>query len=61
MELLEELKKDIRYLEGLTSCINCGVCTAICPGCTFFLDRWQYVIAEMGVQHTVKTDMEYRF
>jgi heterodisulfide reductase subunit B len=21
---------------------------ANCPGCTFFLDRWQYVIAEMG-------------
>lgn len=29
--LLEELKKDIRYQEGLKACINCGTCTAICP------------------------------
>ena len=31
MELLNELEKDIRYIEGLNACINCGTCTAICP------------------------------
>lgn len=31
MSLLEELKKDFRFKEGLKSCINCGTCTAICP------------------------------
>jgi heterodisulfide reductase subunit C len=30
-ELYKELEKDVRYLEGLKSCFNCGVCTAICP------------------------------
>jgi heterodisulfide reductase subunit C len=35
MELLNELKKDIRFQEGLKACINCGVCTAICPAAAF--------------------------
>ncbi len=35
MNLLEELKKDVRYIEGLSSCINCGVCTAVCPAAQF--------------------------
>ena len=30
-DLYKELEKDLRYLEGLKSCLNCGVCTAICP------------------------------
>jgi len=29
--LLELLHKDIRVIEGLKACINCGTCTAICP------------------------------
>jgi heterodisulfide reductase subunit C len=29
--LYKELEKDVRYREGLKSCLNCGVCTAICP------------------------------
>jgi len=34
--LYNELKKDVRYLEGLTSCINCGTCSAICPAAEFY-------------------------
>jgi len=34
--LKEELLKDIRFFEGLKSCINCGVCTAICPAAQFY-------------------------
>jgi len=30
-DLYKHLGKDIRYIEGLKSCLNCGVCTAICP------------------------------
>lgn len=33
--IVEELKKDIRVIEGLKSCINCGICTAICPAAAF--------------------------
>lgn len=35
MELFKELKKDIRFIEGLNACINCGTCTAICPAAAF--------------------------
>lgn len=33
---LEMLKKDIRFEEGLNACMNCGVCTAICPAAEFY-------------------------
>lgn len=33
---IEELLKDVRFVEGLNSCINCGVCTAICPAARFY-------------------------
>lgn len=35
-KLYEELEKDIRFREGLKSCINCGVCTAICPAAAVY-------------------------
>ncbi len=28
--------QDIRFEEGLNSCMNCGVCTAICPAAEFY-------------------------
>jgi len=33
---IEALKQDVRFVEGLKSCINCGVCTAICPAAQFY-------------------------
>jgi heterodisulfide reductase subunit C len=36
MELYQELTKDVRFTEGLKSCMNCGVCTAICPAAEFY-------------------------
>ena len=33
---LELLKQDIRFVEGLKACINCGICTAICPAAEFY-------------------------
>lgn len=33
--LFEALEKDIRYIEGLKSCLNCGICTAVCPAAEF--------------------------
>jgi heterodisulfide reductase subunit C1 len=30
-KLYDELKKDVRYIEGLKACFNCGICTAVCP------------------------------
>ncbi|MEN6455668.1 MAG: 4Fe-4S dicluster domain-containing protein [Prolixibacteraceae bacterium] len=36
MTLYEQLKQDVRFIEGLKACMNCGVCTAICPAAEFF-------------------------
>lgn len=30
------LREDIRFIEGLNACLNCGVCTAICPAAEFY-------------------------
>jgi len=36
MSLVELLRKDVRFLEGLNACISCGICTAICPAAHFY-------------------------
>jgi len=33
----EMLMKDVRFVEGLNSCMNCGICTAICPAAEVYL------------------------
>ena len=30
------LKEDIRFIEGIKACINCGTCTAICAAAEFY-------------------------
>jgi heterodisulfide reductase subunit C len=35
-KLYEQLSKDIRFIEGMNACMNCGVCTAICPAAEFY-------------------------
>ena len=35
-EILKKLQKDIHFIEGLNSCMNCGICTAICPAAEFY-------------------------
>lgn len=34
--ICDQLKKDVRFVEGLKACMNCGVCTALCPAASFF-------------------------
>jgi heterodisulfide reductase subunit C1 len=36
MNLYQRLQEDVRFEEGLKSCMNCGVCTAICPAAEFY-------------------------
>jgi heterodisulfide reductase subunit C len=33
---LLQLRKDIRFIEGLKACMNCGTCTAVCPAAQFY-------------------------
>lgn len=30
-QLFDRLNSDVRFIEGIKACINCGTCTAICP------------------------------
>ena len=30
------LAQDVRFVEGLKACMNCGVCTAVCPAAEFY-------------------------
>jgi len=34
--LYDLLSEDVRFEEGLKACMNCGVCTAICPAAEFY-------------------------
>jgi heterodisulfide reductase subunit C1 len=45
-KLREALENDLRFKEGLKACMNCGVCTAICPAAEFYnYDPRKVVIA----------------
>ena len=35
-KIYDLLEKDVRFEEGLNACMNCGVCTAICPAAEFY-------------------------
>jgi len=35
-KIYDLLLKDIRFREGLTACMNCGICTASCPAAEFY-------------------------
>lgn len=35
-ELINRLSRDIRFVEGMNACMNCGVCTAICAAAEFY-------------------------
>ena len=35
MNLIEQLKEDVRFEESPKACMNCGMCTAVCPAAEF--------------------------
>lgn len=61
-ELIDKLKQDIHYREGLNSCMNCGVCTAICPSAEFYNYDPRVIVDtvqredEEGVEELLKSD-----
>jgi heterodisulfide reductase subunit C1 len=36
IDYYKELANDVRFVEGLTGCLHCGTCTAICPAAEFY-------------------------
>jgi len=56
--LYENLLTDIRFEEGLNSCMNCGVCTAICPAAEFYnYDPRQVVDSVQGRDNKTILDL----
>lgn len=35
MDYFEKLDEDVRFRDGLKACLNCGICTAVCPAAEF--------------------------
>ncbi len=33
---LNILKQDLRFIDGLNSCMSCGICTAVCPAAQYY-------------------------
>lgn len=60
--LYERLMADIHMQEGLSACINCGTCTAICPAAMFYkYDPREIAIAvgsrdEQTIEDLLKSD-----
>jgi heterodisulfide reductase subunit C1 len=44
MNLYNKLSEDIRFEEGLKSCMNCGMCTAICSAAEFYNYQPRYIL-----------------
>jgi heterodisulfide reductase subunit C len=62
-QIIDRLKKDLRFIEGMNACINCGTCTAICPAAEFYqYDPRQIVIDvqsnnETKIEQLLKSDV----
>ncbi len=60
--IIEKLKQDVRLQEGLHACMNCGICTAVCPAAEYFeYDPRSIAVAvqsgnEEKLQHLLKSD-----
>ena len=50
------LMEDVRFEEGLKACMNCGVCTAICPAAEFYdYDPRKIVdLVQSGDEHEIE-------
>lgn len=63
MQLYQELEKDLRFQEGLKSCMNCGVCTAICPAAEFYDYDPRIIVStvqsknEQKIEELLKSDL----
>ncbi len=36
MTVIDLIKEDVRFKEALKACMNCGMCTAVCPAAEFY-------------------------
>jgi heterodisulfide reductase subunit C1 len=43
-KLYDKLTEDVRFVEGLKACLNCGTCTAICPAAEFYIYQPRQIV-----------------
>jgi heterodisulfide reductase subunit C len=57
-KLYDLLLEDVRFEEGLNACMNCGVCTAICPAAEFYNYDPRKIVVEVQTKDDDKiTDL----
>jgi heterodisulfide reductase subunit C len=49
--LYSQLLDDIRFVEGMNACMNCGVCTAICPAAEFYNYDPRKIVSEVQTKN----------
>jgi len=49
--LYNQLLDDIRFVEGMNACMNCGVCTAICPAAEFYNYDPRKIVSEVQTKN----------
>jgi len=60
--LYQQLAEDVRFQEGMKACINCGTCTAICPGAEFYNYDPRRIVDivqsknELEIEHLLRSD-----
>ena len=52
----DTIRQDVRYSESLKACMNCGICTAICPAAAFYNDDPRQICNQ--VQNNNETDID---
>ena len=56
-DLYRLLMRDVRFEEGLNACMNCGVCTAICPAAEYYSYDPRRVVDIVGGEIAVKSTL----
>lgn len=60
--LYDMLLEDVRFVEGMNACMNCGVCTAICPAAEFYNYDPRKIVSEVqgknneAIENLLKSD-----
>jgi heterodisulfide reductase subunit C len=63
VNLYDRLKEDVRFIEGMKACFNCGTCTAICPAAEFYNYDPRLIVDivqsknEEEIENLLKSDM----
>jgi len=55
-KLFDLLAQDVRFVEGLKACLNCGTCTAICPAAEFYYYQPRQIVDDLQTKDDDKIE-----